>query len=337
MKNATGIGGFIGLEPPSSCPTGSAQGPGAALRFRNARAALAHLLSWLAPPRVWLPAYICAEAAAAAARDGREVRFYRVGGDLTPDASGLESQLRPGDAVIGVDYFGAPAQGLPELAERLPDIPFIQDCAQGLWPAPEPWGRWLIYSPRKVVGVPDGGLLVSRAETPPPPRWARPPAGIDHLAPALMRFEDAAGAHNDVWYDAYRQAEARMTADPLPMSRLSGVLLEALDLEAAARRRRANAAALMSALGEHGLWPAERLLAGAPLGVPVLAPDAGGAAQRMAQRRIYCARHWSELPSSADDFPDEQQLSRRLLTLPCDQRYDPGDMAEVAAAFLACR
>mgnify|MGYP006999198428 CR=1 FL=1 len=37
-----------------------------------------------------------------------------------------------------------------------------------------------------------------------------------------------------------------------------------------------------------------------------------------------------DLPSPAAEFPAEHALSRRLLTLPCDHRYDAADMARVA-------
>jgi hypothetical protein len=54
----------------------------------------------------------------------------------------------------------------------------------------------------------------------------------------------------------------------------------------------------------------------------------------MAGARIFCARHWADLPSPAADFPAEHELSRRLITLPCDHRYGEAEMARVADVFL---
>jgi hypothetical protein len=93
----------------------------------------------------------------------------------------------------------------------------------------------------------------------------------------------------------------------------------------------------LSQVGDSALLPADRLLAGAPLGVPVLTKEAGAVAERMADAGVFCARHWARLPSPAADFPVEHDLSRRLLTLPCDHRYGEDDMARVAETFLACR
>jgi len=331
------IGGFFGLES-QEAPPGRASDFGGhhQLRFWNARSALAHLLAAVGARRVWLPAYICVEPALAAAEEDREVLFYAVGAGLVPDGETLARDLRPGDAVLGVDYFGAPAETLPELARRLPDVTWIQDRAQGLWPDPAPWGDHVLYSPRKVVGAPDGGVLVSRRAPIPPPHWA-PDPDQTRLEPARMRAADPPGVRNGAWFPAYRAVEAAMTSAPRPISSLSNAVLDALDMPAAAARRRRNAEILLAQVGKVALFPAERLLAGAPLGVPVLIDDAAAVGARMAEARIFCARHWADLPSPAADFPAEHALSHRLLTLPCDHRYDDADMARVAETFLARR
>lgn len=128
-----------------------------------------------------------------------------------------------------------------------------------------------------------------------------------------------------------------MNCEPRPMSGLSRAVIDAADAPSLAQDRRRNAEILLSRVGEAALFSDDRLLAGTPLGVPVLAEDASAVAARMAQTRVFCARHWAELPSPAADFADEHALSRRLLTLPCDHRYDEDDMIRVAEAFLACR
>ena len=329
------IGGFIGLESPAG-PAARATDFGGPhrLHFWNARAALAHLLAALDVRRVWMPAYICVEAALAAAENGRQVMFYSVGADLTPCGQALARDLRAGDAVLGVDYFGARAETLPELAQRFADVTWIQDRAQALWPDPAPWGTHVLYSPRKVVGAPDGGVLVSRDAPLPAPHWA-PDLDQSRLEPSRMRAADPLGLSNETWFPAYRAAESAMTCAPRPMSAVSQTVVDAMDTATVMERRRRNAKILLSRVGDGSLFEADRLLAGAPFGVPVLTSDASVVATRMAQARIFCARHWAALPSPAADFPAEHALSRRLLTLPCDHRYDDDDMARVAETFLA--
>jgi hypothetical protein len=127
-----------------------------------------------------------------------------------------------------------------------------------------------------------------------------------------------------------------MGCEPRAMSAVARRVVAAVDTAEVARRRRRNAEVLLARVGDAALFAPERLLAGAPLGVPVLTDDAAAASQRMAAARVFCARHWAELPSPAAEFPVEHALSRRLLTLPCDQRYDEADMARVADVFLGC-
>ncbi len=337
MTPSKAIGGFFGLERPAGQPDRTADfGAPYELRFWNARSALAHLLGMLEAPRVWLPAYICIDAAQAAAQNNCQVMFYAVGSDLIPDSQALAPNLRSGDAVLGVDYFGARSEVLPELSRRFTDVTWIQDRAQALWPDAAPWGDHLLYSPRKVVGAPDGGVLVSRLAPIPAPSWA-PDLDQSRLEPSRLRAEDPLGLRNGTWFPAYQSAEAAMTCAPRPMSQLTATVVDALDTHAMARRRRRNAATLIDRIGDAAFFSGERLLAGAPLGVPVLTPDAGTVSARMAETRIFCARHWAELPSPAADFPTEHGLAERLLTLPCDHRYDDDDMARVAETFLACR
>lgn len=330
------IGGFLGLEPNAMADCQIETGEGARLEFWNGRAALAHLLSAKRVRRVWLPAYICRAAAEAASREGRDVRFYSTGARLSPEGDDLVRHLRAGDAVLGVDYFGHLRGAAPVLAPQFPDVLWIQDRAQALWPAARPWGDHVLYSPRKVVGAPDGGVLISRRETIAPPRWAAD-EDLGRLEPTRLRAEDPKGERNEVWFRAYQGAEAAMTCEPRPMSDVTRSVLRGLDLAAVADRRRRNASRLLEHLGEFALFTAEDLLAGAPFGVPVLTRDAGAVAARMAARRVFCARHWADLPSPAEAFPAEHELSRRLLTLPCDHRYGDAEMDRVAETFLACR
>lgn len=328
------IGGFFGLEPTRAGARAAAFGQGHRLDFWNARAALTHLLSIERIRRVWLPAYICRAVAEAADREGREVLFYRTGPQLAPDGEDLAQGLKAGDAVVGVDYFGARAVTLPDLASRFDEVLWVQDRAQALWPDPAPWGDGVLYSPRKVAGAADGGVLLSR-ELLATPAW-RPDDEL-RLAPARMRAEDPLGLRNATWFPAYQAAEAAMSCEPRPMSALSREVLEGLDVAAMAQRRRRNAEALLARIGDAALLGDDRLLDGGPFGVPVLTADAATVASRMAERRVFCARHWADLPSPPEAFPAEHELSRRLLTLPCDHRYDAADMARVAETFLACR
>src|SRR5581483_4064910 len=155
------------------------------------------------------------------------VGFFAVDERLDPDPDALDRQLEPGDAVVVIDYFGRlPPVALRALAARRRDVQWIEDRAQRLDPA-DGWGDFLIYSPRKLVGVPDGGVVVARGPLPALPAPRARPATLQ--APSgLLRLEDDAAS--ETWFARFREEEAAHSAAPEAISRLTRLLLERLPL-----------------------------------------------------------------------------------------------------------
>lgn len=346
-----GIGGFLPLDPGPPLGTGGRESVarrwfGTAARhhgFRNGRTALAlgALAAFGPTGTLWLPAYACravAEGAEAAMRNGSLARVatYPLAprGPLMPDAGFLAARLAPGDAVIVIAYFGRPpGPPLRQLAAARPDVTWIEDRAQALWPGPA-WGDAVLYSPRKLLGVADGGFLIltprGAARAGPLPEQPGPPPEAA-APPALRRYEDEAG--NAAWFPAYRAAERRMTVEPGAPTRLTAALLARQDIRAIATARRANHAALHPLIPRSAhLAPSPAHPAWVPHGLPVLVRDAAELSARMAGEGVFCPVMW---PDAVDPGPcaRARALAGRVLLLPLDQRYGPGEMARVASAF----
>lgn len=316
----------IAPPPGGGLLAGWTEGAAGSLLLRNARAALAVLLRTLRPARLWLPSYICRDAADGGVAAGVEIAYFPQDGALAPDIGFLAANLRPGDAVLAVDYFGRlPPAAFRALCASRPDCHWIEDRAQAVAPGPA-WGDYLLYSPRKVVGVPDGGVLVVRRGIVPDAAVADRP--LDDLPAVLRRLDDPAGENPALWFPFFRAEEARMDAAPLAMSRLARLLLDRIDPQGVIAARRANGARLRGDLPDLLLWP-EADESEVPLGIPIVVPDAAGFVAEMAKARIWCARHWADLPSPAGEFPVAHALAGRLVTLPCDQRYGADDMARL--------
>ncbi len=306
--------------------------------YRNARSALAYGICAAAAPirTIWLPSFLCptmGEAADRAVTEGyaAEVRRYTLNraGPPSPDLAVLAPQLRPGDAVLAVDYFGRPpAAPFTRYAAARADITWIEDRAQALWPGPA-WGNAVLYSARKLLGVPDGGYaLMAPGGCVPAPSRQREPGPM----PALARFEDVAETRTD-WFTSYRAVETAMTVGREPASRLTAALLARIDIAETAAQRRRNHAALVAELPRAALLdpalPASPRWV--PQGVPVLVDDAAAAVQAMAAAGVFCPHYWPGLQPG--DCGRTNRLIGRVIMLPCDHRYQPGDMARVAAAF----
>jgi dTDP-4-amino-4,6-dideoxygalactose transaminase len=290
--------------------------------YRTARGALAALIAERGIRRLWLPAYACQALADAAV--GIPIIWYGVDETLAPDLAALSS-VRAGDAVLAIDYFGAPppAALLALRAERR-DALWIEDRAQAA-DSGAAWGDVLLYSPRKLLGVAEGGLMVSQAPLPAPGPETTPVEGGAQAA----RRDDPLGDHPERWFAAFQAQEAAFAVDTQPMAPITRALLQATPLEPLAQARRDNYAVLLGELADYALWP-KRSADFAPLAFPVRVQDRDAVARAMAAERFYCARHWPDLPSDPHAFPATHRLNASLLSLPCDQRYDGDDMQRLA-------
>lgn len=295
----------------------------------TARAAFARLIAIKSPRRVWLPAYSCPELAAAV--PAALLRFFPMDEDLSPKCDVLRRSLRAGDLLLATDYFGWPpgSKFLKFMAER-PDVLWVEDRAQCLFTDTPPWAPWVLYSPRKLVGVPDGGIVVSAADT------AVDTAGGQYAdaslaLPELMRFEDTAETNNKDWYRAFKSREARFTTEPRPMSRMTEALLRRIPLRPLVEARRRNYEFLFERLSLRAAW--RRPAAGVtPFGLVIRTRDGAALGAALADQRLFCQRYWPTLAVGASEFPWENELARSHVTLPCDQRYDESSLMRLVEA-----
>jgi len=297
--------------------------------YSSARSALAALLHFKGIQRIWLPDFCCyalVEAAVAI-----EIAWYATTRDLDIAWASLAPLLRPGDAVLAIDYFGrAPGSGFLDLVCAQRDILWIEDRAHALNPGRPTWGDVVLYSPRKLLGVGDGGLMVSLLPLPTPSSTATAPLPVAQR----QRQQDPEGLRPDQWFTAFRTQEAGFCVDDGRMSDLTKNFLQRADANAISARRQANGRVLATTLEDLALWPSDPIDY-APLAFPICVADRDGLAQALAEQRIYCAKHWTDLPNDPALFPVAHSLSAHILSLPCDQRYEECDMDRIVTAVRA--
>lgn len=328
------VGGFFERHPP--CAAGGEASLLAAWTagrpysaFVNARSAF-QALAWTWPEAtVWLPAFVCDDLLdpGLAAR----TRFYPVLDGFEPDLVAIDTEARPGDLVVFVAHFGLPL-GLETraFAARRPDLRIVEDRAQALDAGPSLPGAWLLFSPRKLLGVADGGLLVApdAAQGPPLPKGTADSVAL-WRAP-LLRAGDPEGRANAGWHAANQAKEAAMTVGQQAMTEQSLAILANVAVESLAHPRRANWAVLDRGLRPWSALPAEP---GAPPLGYVLRLQAEQRDLLLAglhAQRIFAAVHWPRIAAPAAAFPRETAWTRELVTLPCDHRYGAATMERIA-------
>ena len=333
------IGGFFGLHEPDCVATEHSILARWTHRrefaaFANARSAFAALIEATSPRTVWLPAYICDGLIAEEWRE--RARYYPLLAGFEPDVASHDQHAMPSDLVLAVDFFGfPPGPDFLGFARRRLDLRFVDNRAQALDPGVEPWADWTLYSPRKLVGVADGGILVAeRPECRLPQPDVRPDSMALWTAP-ILRYEDRTEENNQTWHAANQAKMAWMQADRSEMTRLSGWILSHTALEPLAERRRRNWRVLRDHLGR---WLArDGNSDAAPFGYLIKVPSdqRAGILRGLYSDRIFAAVHYPSLPSPAEQFPAEHELRRQVITLPCDHRYDDDAMRWLAQWVLA--
>ncbi|MBX9634574.1 MAG: hypothetical protein K2X44_06300, partial [Magnetospirillum sp.] len=225
----------------------------------------------------------------------------------------------------------------------------VEDAAHVLAPVPGVGerGDFVLYSPHKLLPVPDGALLVVRERAKRLEPWvvkALRAIGGAHPHTQAWRLKRLIQKTPLGWLLArFRQGgQADFLSDPAagplpptPMPSAAGAaLLARAELAAAAHRRQENAAALAQAIRAPKLW--ERLFPAcnefAPYRLVMRCTDPDRAAE------LYTRLRAARLPvESWPDLPPEVtsgtalDLRRTLLLLPCHQSLSANSLAQAYA------
>jgi len=331
------VGGMFGLkiEPDAHC-TAPPFLTKPYLLLSTARSGIALLVECLRPSSVWMPSYLCDVMLKAV--DGNAVQFYPVDARLRIASDEWVDALREGDLVVFIDYFGLPTDTEMIYAAKQREAWVLEDASQALLSSTtQAQADFVLYSPRKYLGVPDGGILVfnnpessvrDRSLSDPPPSW-----WLRSLRASVLRHEFDQFGGERKWFDIYKQVDSEGPTTPYRMSELSQLLLQRhFDYSSIAKRRRDNYATLLERLDEYALFTT--LPAGVvPQGFPVRVRNRDRVRQYLFEHNIYPPVHWPIRGCVPDRFHESHKLSNEILTLVCDQRYSHDDMVRTALLF----
>ncbi len=342
------IGGFLDIDLPDEIPFSGflkywKMPTDNSLTWSNARSAFKYLISALKPRDIWIPAYICKVIPEQVPKS--KLKFYPVGFELSPDCDFLSKKIRSGDLVFGVNYFGLPpSKEFYSLVEDNKSCIFVEDCAQSIDIGENHWGDILLYSPRKLVGVADGGILINVTKkkfTISQPRMSMPDPSL--YLPLLKRYEDITGDDQPSWHSEYESRRLTLTSSNRRMTKTSLALMSIMDPMKIIERRKENYKILDTLLNEFGFLNShiskDRIESNfVPFGFPVsVQSDKREEIRRkLFEKGIYTFRHFSDLVAPIKEYENEYSMASELMTLPCDQRYDDQDMKKMADLFNKC-
>lgn len=311
----TGIGGYFGLE--LSRHSGFPHENG--LLVNSARNALEAILCSLKDnAEILVPYYTCEVILTPFKRTGVTVKFYHIEDNLELPSLPV---LRDNQYLLYTNYFGIKNQYSKKLSSIYRDR-LILDNAQAFFDTPDD-NCSVIYSPRKFVGVADGGIAVCNSLSKFELQQDTSYGTCSHL---LKRCDMGAEAG----YKDFISNDASLDSRPLrKMSNLTWAMLNNMDWDEIKKRRSDNFYRLHEALGKSNILqiPFPETIQ-SPMVYPYRTDDMS-LRRRLIDNKIFVATYWPNVLRDNSPESIEYQLTESIIPLPIDQRYGPDEMETI--------
>lgn len=316
------IGGYFSLEI-SKAQNGYIHTKG--IHLNSGRNALEYILkSITVVQKLYIPYYTCDVILEPITKLGIPYGYYRIDEHLE---LADEIQLDKDEYLLVTNYFGIKDAYIKKLAKQY-GKQLIVDNAQALY-AEQLEGIKTIYSPRKFVGIPDGGIAyidnsLDVADMEQDVSYNR----CSHL---LKRLDLGAEAG----YNDFRANSRQLVNQPIRrVSNLTWHLLQGIDFEEVKKRRWKNFMQLHQALSSiNRLHIPETETFACPMVYPLYISDMT-LKKRLIENKIFVATYWPNVLEWCREGMLEHELANKVIAIPIDQRYENEDMDRIINIIL---
>lgn len=295
---------------------------------------------WL---RLWVPGYFCQEVVESILSTSITVMVYENNPFEMRDEWG-DLPFRAGDVIFLVNYFGFGNQ--PDFAgiDRK-CVEVIEDHTHDPWSewAGNSQAEWCLASLRKTMPVPDGGVLWSPQGLSLPDEVdftiERKNASLDKLAGMVLKkyYLEDLPVQKQVFRDLFIRGEESIASGEISaMSPWSKELLKTFPIDNWRKTRIRNYLRLVDIVKscESLKVPVANPGEKCPLSVPLLFDTSARrdyVRERLIEHSVYPAILW-ELDNALVEgiSPATIDISRRILSIHCDMRYNEQDMDYIA-------
>lgn len=308
------IGGYFPLE--LGC-IGNFPHSGGVL-VNSGRNALEFILRSLKQVRkVYVPHFTCEVVLEPFEKLGIAYEFYSIGSQL--ELIG-KYNLQEHEYLIYTNYFGIKDSYVASLEKCLGGC-LIVDCAQALYAQP---AAKCFYSPRKFVGIPDGGLAFTDSEA---SDFTMEESQSYGLCSHLLKRIDCgrSGA-----YAEFKANGKHLGHQPIQkISALTHRLLDSIDFDRIAQKRKSNFEYLHAHLSMSNQLSIPELDSFAcPMVYPYYVEN-DELRKTLINHKIYVATYWPNVLDWCEENTTEYNLAKYILPLPVDQRYSTEDMNRI--------
>ena len=287
-------------------------------RLNSGRTGIFHAIRLYGCKKVYLPIYQCETVRTFLERKGISIQYYKMDSEFKPLLDTVEDDA----CVVIVNYFGIMSQGrMQQLAERFQKV--IIDNSQAFF-AGRIDGVYQVYSPRKFVGVPDGGYVIGDGAE----RYVNDYAqgfSSDTSLFLLQRIEY--GCEGKTYENRSTNEERIDTEDIMQMSKLTHTILDSYDYETVKKKRRDNfemASKLfddVNLLNVHQYYDESCI----PMVYPLVIED-DMLLNRLLEAKHFQGRWWNYILKETKEEDFEHWLSKYMIPITIDQRYGVEDL-----------
>lgn len=292
-----------------------------ALPLNSGRHALEYILRGLPNvQQLWVPYFTCDVILQPLQKLGISWKFYHINQNLEISD---KLNLAEGDFLLYTNYYGIKDEYCKYIAATYGSKAII-DNAQALFCKPI-YEVNQFYSPRKFIGMPDGGLAVTMV----PDYTSTLPidSSFDRCSHLLKRIELAPSEG----YADFKENSKKIAEAPLgQMSPISKSILANVNLDNVKQKRRENFTALHNALAASNklkIPPQETFECS--LIYPYWINKGDELKKKLIAQNIFVATYWPNVFEWANQNDLEYTLANQIVCLPIDQRYSREDMEEI--------
>ncbi len=284
----------------------------AAIKLNSGRNALWYILKAYKPKKVYIPFYICDSVLEPIKKLNVNFEFYKIDKNFEPL---LGAKLKNREFFLYVNYFGIKDTLVHNLSNKIENL--ITDNSQAFYC--KPFKSPTFYSPRKFFGIPDGAYLFTdkflKLEL-------KRDISYEKSIYLLKKFD--LDSHKG--YLDYKKAEKSFSVETIKqMSKLTQNILSSIDYEKIKLIREQNFKYLHKKLKNINELEINNNNLNGPMKYPLLIKNEK-LKNYLIQNKIYASTYWSEVLSRVDKSSIESFLTKYLVPLPIDQRYNKRDM-----------
>lgn len=263
---------------------------------------------------LWMPYFTCSSLQEPLSRLKVHVRYYQVTEQLEIQSVD-KLNLGSTDYILYTNYFGVKENYALTLYSKF-GSQLIIDNSQALFAKPT---ELCFYSPRKFVGVPDGGVAFSPFKMDIKEQDKSSYLRCTHL---LKRFDHAASEG----YSDFKIISETIANQPLlRMSNLTRRILDSIDFNEIINQRKLNFSIIHQELQPTNQLSLDSDISGA-LVYPYLNKNRSTLKNELIENKVYVATYWPNILLKQPSSSIEYQLTSLLVNIPIDQRYTAEDI-----------